>query len=89
MTLDGLERFNIRRASLHLLLLVESPPLKDCSEVFHAGFQQAGRYELDPTGNRLENQTTQLYCEDSWTWVLERNELEESPVILAKRKEKL
>ena len=55
----------------HNILSDQTPPLKDCSEVYRMGVKAPGWYNLDPSGN-LNNNDDEFYCEDGWTYILRR-----------------
>ena len=49
----------------------QTPPLKDCSEVYRMGARAPGWYNLDPSGN-MKNNDDVFYCEDGWTYIMQR-----------------
>ena len=49
----------------------QTPPLKDCSEVYRMGARAPGWYNLDPSGN-MKNNDDVFYCKNGWTYIMQR-----------------
>lgn len=59
--------------------------MKDCSELYAAGYVAPGRYIVDPTGQRDYRRAVHVDCEEGWTYILKRGEsykYEGDPVVI-------
>ena len=52
----------------------EVPAYADCAEIYDAGYKGAGVYLIDPTGNRNEKWANEVWCQDRWTYILNRGQ---------------
>ena len=48
--------------------------MTDCSELLALGVTQPGSYWLDFSGTRNLSRATLTYCEDGWTYILNRGQ---------------
>ena len=46
--------------------------MKDCAEVYKIGARAPGRYQLDTSGGKVNNDDEEVFCEDGWTSVMTR-----------------
>ena len=64
-------------STLHLFVFLfqaDVPAFADCAEIFDSGYKGAGSYLIDPTGSRNENWAVEVWCQDRWTYILNRGQ---------------
>ena len=47
--------------------------MKDCAEVYDIGATAPDHYQLDTSGNKINNDDEEVFCEEGWTHILTRN----------------
>ena len=52
--------------------LGDIPPLKNCGEIYNAGYTRPGFYYTNTDGNMLESGRKLTFCEDGWNVLLYR-----------------
>ena len=68
----NISSYSIKSNEVCFLLIVDPPPLKDCAELYRAGFIHRGWFLIDPYGTRDWNKALKVHCENGWTNILHR-----------------